>query len=309
MSYKIGGQPSYRALQAEIADYMEVKCLLSREGCFSIVEAAEDCGFVKDEDESDSIETDDYSQFADALNQIDLRSDLSTSNKYPFVAETKMVSINENCSEYYRTLYAFLLFSTRWSMGGQRIVNKKDGTLLFEHLCKEVLAYYFGSYAKSMVFGTGANDDLNNFEDKVKNMLKEFKEKGYQFKYPEGVRHYQKDGGVDLVVFTPFNDNKKGHFVAFGQCKTGTSWRDKLGQMNPRSFCALFLNPPLRFNPISIYMVSEAVDDDWEILSSKTSGLLFDRTRIVQFLPNKIDQNLYNNIKQWVEGVKQKFLQ
>ena len=79
--------------------------------------------------------------------------------------------------------------------------------------------------------------------------------------------------------------------------------------MNPRSFCDLFLNPPLRFNPISIYMVSEAVDDDWEILSSKTSGLLFDRTRIVQFLPNKIDQNLYNNIKQWVEGVKQKFLQ
>lgn len=308
MPYKIGDSPSPKATLAEIADYMEVECLLSKERCFSIVEAAENSGFVEDEDEIDSIGTDAYSEFSDALNQIDFRA-YSTSNKYPFVAETKMVSINEGCSEYYRILYSFLLFATRWKMGADRIVNQKDGTLLFERLCKEVLSHYFGPYTKSMVFGTGSESNPNGFENKVKKLLKEFKEKGYQFKYPAGIGHNHKDGGIDLVAFTPFNDERKGHFIAFGQCKTGTSWRDKLGQMNPRSFCDVFLTPPLRFTPISIYMVSEAVDDNWELLASRASGLLLDRTRIVQFLPDEINQDLYEDIKLWVEGVKEMSLQ
>ena len=56
-------------------------------------------------------------------------------------------------------------------------------------------------------------------------------------------------------------------------------------------------------------MVSEAVDDNWELLASKASGLLFDRTRIVQFLPDEINQDLYKDIKLWVEGVKEMSLQ
>ena len=89
MSYKIGAQLSPEAKLAEIADYIEVQCLLSEEGCFSIVEAAEDSGFVEDEDEIDSIDADDYNNFAEALGQIDLRSEYSTLGKYPFVAEKK----------------------------------------------------------------------------------------------------------------------------------------------------------------------------------------------------------------------------
>lgn len=307
MSYKIGNLPSPQATLEEIADYIEIECLLSDEGTFSIVEAAQDSGFVEDEEEIHSIGTDSYNEFAEALQQIDSRSAFSTSEKYPFVAETKTVSFNESCSEYYRTLYSFLLFATRRKMGADRIVNQKDGTLLFERLCEEVLAHYFGPHAKTMVFGTGATEH-ESFEDKVKKLLQELKEKGYQFCYPDGVRHYQKDGRIDLVAFTPFNDDRKGHFIAFGQCKTGTSWRDQLGQMNPLSFSQLHVIPPLRFTPISIYMVSEACDCDWELLASRASGLLFDRTRIVQFLPDNIHQDLYNDIATWVQGVKEEAL-
>lgn len=305
MSYKIGALLTSGATLAEIADYIEVQCLLSEEGCFSIVEAAEDSGFVEDEDEIDSIDTDDYNNFADALYQIDLRSQYSTLGKYPFVAETKIVSMNESCSEYYQTLYSFLLFATRWKMGRDRIVNEKDGTLLFERLCREVLTQFFGSHAESIVFGTGAEDELKSFEEKVKGLLKRINEKGYQFQYPEGLHHQQKDYGIDLIAFIPFNDSRKGHFMAFGQCKTGTSWRDKLGQMNPKSFCDVFLIPPLRFTPISIYMVSEACDENLDILASRSSSLLFDRTRIVEFLPDKINKDLYDDIQLWVKGVKE----
>ena len=305
MSYKIGALLTSGATLAEIADYIEVQCLLSEEGCFSIVEAAEDSGFVEDEDEIDSIDTDDYNNFADALYQIDLRSQYSTLGKYPFVAETKIVSMNESCSEYDQTLYSFLLFATRLKMGRDRIVNEKDGTLLFERLCRGVLTQFFGSHAESIVFGTGAEDELKSFEEKVKGLLKRINEKGYQFQYPEGLHHQQKDYGIDLIAFIPFNDSRKGHFMAFGQCKTGTSWRDKLGQMNPKSFCDVFLIPPLRFTPISIYMVSEACDENLDILASRSSSLLFDRTRIVEFLPDKINKDLYDDIQLWVKGVKE----
>lgn len=43
------------ATQDEIADYLEVKCLLSADESFSIVEAAEDNGFVEDEDAAESL--------------------------------------------------------------------------------------------------------------------------------------------------------------------------------------------------------------------------------------------------------------
>lgn len=313
MPYKIGDLPAPSASQAEIADYLEVKCLLSDDGDFSIVEAARD-DLVDDEDQGSSIAEDAYSVYADALNQIDSRRKLSTRGRYPFAAERKTILIDKDCSGYYRTLYSFLLFATRWNMGGAtRIIADKDGTLLFERLCREVLARYFGPCAESIVFGTGAevgSSGSNGFESKVKNLLDRFSEKGYRFGYPDGVRHQQKDNGIDLVAFIPFiGDDRKGHFTIFGQCKTGTSWRDKLGQMNPKTFCELFLSPPLRFTPISIYMVSEACDENWEILTSKASGVLFDRTRIVQFLPEKICPDLYNDIKEWVEGVKRKSLQ
>ena len=48
MPYKIGNLPSPKATQAEIADFLEVSCLLSEEGSFSIVKAALDNGIVED---------------------------------------------------------------------------------------------------------------------------------------------------------------------------------------------------------------------------------------------------------------------
>lgn len=305
MPYKLGELPSDMATQDEIADYLEVKCLLSADESFSIVEAAEDNGFVEDEDAAESLEVDAYSSYADALLQIDERSRAITNNRYPFIGEQNSISLSNNCSEYFRTIYTFLLFATRWKMGADRIVQGKDGALLFERLCNSVLINYFGHHAKGMVFGTGAESDDNGFETKVKGMLDRFVEKGYLFRRPDGDRNRQKDGKVDLVAFIPFNDSRKGHFVALGQCKTGTHWREKLGQLNPRTFCDLYIEPPLAFTPVCIYMVSEACNDDWEQLARNSQGVLFDRTRIMQFIPDSIDENLYRDIAAWVNGVKE----
>ena len=304
MSYKLGQLPSLLATQAEMADYLEVSCLLSLEKSFSIVEAVEDNGFVEDEDALDSPEIDEYYGYADALLQIDERARFAN-GRYPFIGEEKSVSLDLSCPEYFRKIYTFLLFATRWNMGSERIVNGKDGTLLFERLSNAVLTQYFGNHSKGMVFGTGIEADEKGFESKVKMMLNLFAEKGYQFRTPDASRRRQKDAKVDVIAFIPFNDNRKGQFVAFGQCKTGTSWRDKLGQLCPSNFCKLFIQPPLSFTPVCVYMVSEACENDWEELSVNSMGLLFDRTRIMQFLPPSLEDNLYRDISDWVEGVKE----
>lgn len=307
MPYKLRQLPSEMATQAEIADYLEAECLLSQDKNFSIIEAAEDNGIVEDEDFIDSPEVDVYSGYAEALLQVDERTK-AIPDRYPFIGELKSISLSSNCSDYFQLIYTFLLFATRWKMGADRIINGKDGTLLFERLCHKVLTNYLGQNAKGLVFGTGAEMDEKGFEAKVRAMLEMFAEKGYQFRSPDGNRNHQKDAKVDIVAFIPFNDSKKGHFIAFGQCKTGTSWRDQINQLDPNAFSKLYIQPPLVFTPICIYMISEAFDTDWEELTVKSGGVLFDRIRIMQFLPDSIDENLKNDIAVWVNGLKERLL-
>lgn len=305
MPYKIEQQlPSENATYSEIADFLEVKCFLSPENNFSIVEAAEEEGFVENEDCSNSIEFDSYQKYSDALIEIDERQN-KLNNKYPFIAERASLTYSKESLEYYKLIYVFLVLVTRWNMGSRRIVNDLDGTILFERLCNQVLLNFFGNNTKGFVFGTGCEITENSFEAKICKMIDLFKERGYKYRSPEGNLHKQKDGKVDLVTFIPFNDERKGHFVAFGQCKTGTSWKGMLGQMDPDGFCKLYIEPPLAFTPISIYMVAESCDEEWEELSVKSRGLLFDRIRIMEFLPKSIDKKLFCEIKTWVEGIKQ----
>ena len=136
MPYKLGSLPSEQATQAEIADYLEVQCLLSGDGFYSIVEAAEDSGLVEEEDIVDSPEVDVYNGYADALLQIDIRNQYN-GDRYPFEGGKKNIALKEGVSEYYKTIYTFLLLATRWKMDADRIVGNIDGTLLFERLCKQ----------------------------------------------------------------------------------------------------------------------------------------------------------------------------
>lgn len=305
MSYKLGELPSPKASNSEIADYLEVQCL--KNGAFSIEDYANVLGIIgPDEDDyPDSILDEVHSSLSDVLGVIDTR-DIYSKGHYPFVADQYGISIKQDIGSYWVRMYRFLLFCTRHSMGDKRIVNGLDGAALFERLCAKVMSNYFGNHSKAFVFGTGSTEK-NGFEDKVKSLLCSISEKGYEFRWPDDDSHSEKDDKIDIVTCIPFPDDRKGSFMAFGQCKTGTSWNTLIGQLMPEAFSEDFITPPFVLTPIPFYMVSESFFENWTHTARRARGLIFDRSRIMSYIPEGLDvddERLYSEINIWCEGVK-----
>ncbi len=298
MSYKLGFLPSIKATIAEMADFMEYECLMSGEDCFSVVSAKSAMGISSDEDRS--LE-DSFPEVDDALYEVEKRS-TNSKMQYPFETTTNSIRVRQDVDGRIKDVYTFLLLSTRADMSVGKIAGGIDGTALFEKLCASVLGNYFGASCQSFVFGTG-QDGNESFEEKVQKMLNRFDEGKLTFRSPDNDSRRQKDGKLDVVAFIPFADKRKGQFIAFGQCKTGTNWQASISQLNPKSFCELYSGPVPGFTPIAIFMVAEAFTESWEALSRSSNGILFDRTRIMNYLPQEIDETLLGQIRQWNSAV------
>lgn len=298
MSYKLGQLPSPRATRSEKADFLEIQCLYSEEGSYSIVEAAQAFGIV-DEEEDNRIEQE--LPFFDVLSIIDERQK-ATNGNYPFITDGYSVCLNPECPHLAQDIYMYLLFATRHYMGISRVVDGVDGTALFERLCAEVLKKYFGENACCFVFGTG--DDVHtSFDDKLRHLICQLKEPKYAIRRPEGDTGHQRDDKLDVVAHIPFNDKRMGQFIAFAQCKTGDNWSTSIGLLKPVDFSSNYFEPVLNFTPITVNMVSESFSDDWERIARNV--VFFDRCRIMRFLPERIDSGLEHEIKRWTTSVLQ----
>lgn len=295
MAYYLRGTPTPRATDCEMADFIEYQCLRSFSKCISITEVVDILGIVADnnDDDNDDVLTD---SIQDSLSEIDERG-VDSGHSYPFSADNNTISLKPDVSEFNTIIYTFLLLATREKEN--KVADGIDGTSIFEQLCSEVIKNYFGRNSHSFVFGTGAENSMG-FKDKVKTLLKTLNIRGYRVRMPDKDTGHHQDGGVDVVAFIPFSDRNKGHFVAFGQCKTGTTWRSSTP---PTSFCSDYIEPSVVFNPVIFYMVAESFSDTWEGVERNCSGLLFDRERIMEFLPDKLPQDLLEKIKQWNSAI------
>ena len=302
MGYKLRDLPSTQASDAELADYMEYQCLVSDEKSYSTTSGNSSMGILYDDNTDAGIEGNEINyDFSEALAEVDDRENKSK-GKYPFVAEVDTIKIKDDVESYIIDIYTFLLLATRENMKGGKIANDLDGTELFEQLCATVVKNYFGPNSKSFVFGTGAVEN-KPFHAKVQDFLDTIHEGKYIFRKPDGDVGQQKDGKIDVVIFIPFADNNKGQFMGFGQCKTGTNWKASISQLIPSAFSESFIQPPLAFIPITLFFVSESFTDKWEELTRLSRGIIFDRNRIMEYIPDNIDAELLNKIRRWNEGV------
>lgn len=191
-------------------------------------------------------------------------------------------------------VYFYLLLATRLNMKKSRNHANIDGTQLFEELSAAVAEKYFGARAESYIFGTATKGSFVNKVDELCQRIGEGK--GFREQKTDPL---EKDGGLDVVVWKHFRDRTPGKLMAFGQCKTGTSYADQLSEMYPDKFCEKWMIDTPVVWPIRMYFVAEALSrrGNWRN-TVLDAGLLFDRCRIIDYC-NGLSENLYQQMSRW----------
>ena len=300
--FKWPNSPSARAPEHELADYAELLCW--KQGTVSMTELAQALGRLAENDYSDGVpeEEDIPSDIEEAFQEIEGRI-LSCGGGYPFgIGDTGKflyrIPYDDNCQHL---VYKYLLLATRLNMNENREHGDINGTELLELLSSEVARTYLGHRAESLVFGTA--EDAGDFPAKIDSLCRALGEGG-GYSGQGGRGRQKKDDKLDVVAWKPFSDQREGKLIAFGQCKTGTNWKDTLAQLQPDNFCKKwFLSQPA-LAPVRMFFVSEALSSvDWRN-QCIDAGLLFDRCRIVDFTED-ISPALTESLQNWTRAASE----
>ena len=170
---------------------------------------------------------------------------------------------------------------------------------LFEKMvCTAVRQYLAG---QAVVFGWPIAVDTDELEDEetaikrmVKSVASEMRER-----FCEAPAARFKDRGVDVIAWLPFADMRSGQVAVLLQCGAGLNWRNKL----PVPLDAWCQYIHWASNPVKAFAVPCVIDNkQWHDIS-KDRGILFDRIRILNLLPNGVqDPTLRQELKEWVHG-------
>jgi len=300
--FKWPASPSVRAPKHEIADFAEI--VAWREGEFSMTALSKLLGRNAENDYSRGVPEEDAADEVaeETYMEIEQRKD-ACADGYPFETARKGYALRVRVGQTANgdpkhIIYKCLLLATRLNMQNNKIHAGVDGTVLFEQLAAESVRKYLGPRAESLVFGAAVG--ATGFSGKVDNLCKKMGEGG-GFIGRGGTSSNQRDGKLDVVAWKPFADKSPGQLVVFGQCKTGTSYRDSLSQLQPDSFCRKWLRSPPAVPPMRAFFVSEALPRSRWYNDASDAGLLFDRCRIVEFCDG-ISAEVLEKVKNWTSA-------
>ena len=271
----------------------------------SATELTQSLGRLAEHDYSDGVpEEEEFPKDVEgAFQEIERRIE-ACDGGYPFDVDgngNALHIIIQNAGNSKYIVYKYLLLATRLNMSNNHVHANIDGTLLFEELSAEAGRHYLGKRAESLVFGTSAS--VLGFRAKVDDLCAKIRE-GNGYASRDDTTPNEKDGKLDVVLWKHFSDQLPGKFIAFGQCKTGTNYKNTLTQLQPDSFCRKWLQTPLSLPPSRMFFVAEALPrNDWYNAASD-AGLLFDRCRIVDFCDD-IRQDVLEKITTWTGAAAQ----
>ena len=268
----------------------------------SAVELTRSLGRLDEADYSEGVPEEDEvdARVETVFAEIERRRD-ACAGGYPFsVGDSgQTVRLKKSGGEDKRhTIYRYLLLATRLNMNDNRLRGGLDGTRLFEELAVESARCYLGKRSVGLVFGTAAHS--NGFAAKVSDLCKRLGE-GDGFINRSNGRLRQQDGKLDVVAWTPFSDCQSGKLIMFGQCKTGTHYKDHLTQLQPDSFCSKWFQSQPTVSPTRTFFVTEALPRSrWRDMAVD-AGLLFDRCRIVDF-SDTASTDVLTRVQVWTDA-------
>jgi hypothetical protein len=308
MTYKLPDLPSPRADTHELADCLEILVLkqevASKLDFFSLLGDGLDGGIDNREHDEEEIETKTASVWA----EIHRRIRNCGVGRYPFnVSEDgNVVELDPQISSESLELYLFLLLSTRLNMKEDHVQSGIDGTKLFEQVAEIVAKNYLGNNACAFVFGTGSSA-IASFQRKVDDLCERLGEGGC-FQDRDGVVSSSKnDDKLDVVAWKNFSDRENGKLILWGQCKTGTNWGTHLTATRPVDFAAKWFRDCFAVEPVRIFLLTEAIGKDKWYEYSRMGGILFDRSRIMDYSDNLPD-NIKLEIQMWSEEARRAFI-
>jgi len=289
--------PSEKAEHHELADFAEL--LAWQKGSASAREIIAYLGRLDDNHDNmgcDDNEDDTTNELDGVMNELGRRSK-ACGKGYPFTLELagSVLRYNPAASEIRSDVYRYLLLATRMNMKRHSRHASLEGTHLLEELASHVLRCYLGrDRARSVVFGTAVK---GGFAKKVDRLCHDLGEGG-QFKNPDTAPVDENDGGLDTVVWIPFSDRSRGHLIVFGQCKTGTTWRDHINKLRPKTFTRLWMSDPPFSPPLRAFCIAEAANQGHWCKYSISAGLFFDRCRLVDFCED-LPASVLTKIQSW----------
>ena len=301
--FKWPNPPSPGAPVHELADFAELLCWERTSTSMAAVEKV--LSRLDENDYSEGVPEDESISILiqETFQELERRKD-ACNDFYPFRIDESgsVLNIVQATESEQIVIYKYLLLLTRLNMGtsrnGNRIYAQFDGTKLFEELSAETCRGYLGSRAESLVFGTGAEN--GSFPSKIAILCEKLQEGGGYRSNPEG-RGHTRDGKLDIVAWKHFSDRRQGKLIAFGQCKTGTNYRDTLSELQPDSFCRKWLQESLVLPPIRAFFVAEALGRAEWFEAASDAGLLFDRCRILDF-SNEVSEHVFNKVNMWTSA-------
>ena len=300
--FKWPALPSPRAHIHELADFAELTCW--KDSATSATALSRSLARLEENDYSDGVPEEDEidRRVEEAYAEIERRQEAS-GDGYPFMIGDPGLTLqaSQDTDNPRHVIYKYLLLATRLNMKDDRVHAGIDGALLLEELSAEAAREYFGDRAKSIVFGTAA--DNNRFPDKVNDLCYQLGEGGgfsnnYELRFTR-----VRDGKLDVVVWNPFTDGLPGKLIGFGQCKTGTYYENELTQLQPDVFRDMWMRSPLVVLPVRMFFLAEALASagGGSIYTSRRAGLLFDRCRIIDFC-NEVNKDVIAKVRKWTEA-------
>jgi hypothetical protein len=115
------------------------------------------------------------------------------------------------------------------------------------------------------------------------------------------------DDKLDVVAWKNFSDKESGKLILWGQCKTGTNWGTHLTATRPSDFAAQWLRDCFAVEPVRIFLLTEAIGKDKWYEYSRMGGILFDRSRIMDYSDNLPD-NIKIDVKAWAKEAKRTYV-
>lgn len=295
--FKLPNHPSPQADIHELADFAELNALYR--GSVSIRSIQALMGRMDDNDSNVGCEDNDDQTAEDLdemMNEIDRRRE-ACGDGYPFELQSEgtVLGYDPTTLSDRGTIYLYLLLSTRLNMLSRRVHAGIDGTGLLETVSAHALKNYLGrERARTLVFGTSS---AGSFTDKVNVLCRELGEGG-QFRHIDSGDVDANDDRLDVVSWIPFSDKLPGKLIIFGQCKTGTNWRNEVAQLQPDAFIKRWMSDTIVVNPLRAFCISEAADRTKWSGVCVYSGILFDRCRLVDFC-HDLDTTSADLIAKW----------